>query len=370
VLVEVHFEMHSRILLTHPFMFAYNDINPAGMRRVCHSAISMLSLHPKDVLFSDLEVPEHPKIYHLMNGRLIYQQAKRPPVYIEKGAWVCEANLWTRWTHIGTLRATSECRLLVLDAMKFQELVSSFPTEHASLYAQEFVDWLNVPDAQQTDLGPNRDEAADLVVRAFPLEDNDEDEDGEGDRRSSLGRGSGRSTFFRRGNSLFLGGGRRNSAESGNLVTRISTAIVNTRASVMGLASGVSENSAARLRAVGFTRWRRGSGNNLQPIIPEFEAKEDDEGGDPFSVDRCSVMTGQTDGPVRMSVMTTESFSGPMDWRSGPGRTSVMSGALSSGGRASVMSGNVMPGMRPPGPRGGGFFGNGRRASVLAEEED
>jgi len=142
VLVEVHFEIHSRVLFNHPFMLAYSEVNPAGMRRVCHSAISMLSVHGKDVLFSDLE-----------------------------------AVLWTKWTHRGTLRASTEARLLLLDAPKFQEVVSAFPSDHAAMYAEEYVLWLNRHSEEASDAGPSLQEACTMIDNAFGEMDSSEEDD-------------------------------------------------------------------------------------------------------------------------------------------------------------------------------------------------
>jgi len=204
VLVEVHFEIHSRVLLTHPFMLAYNDINPAGMRRVCHSAISMTSLHTKDILFSDLEYPEEPKMFFITGGKLLYQQSRKAPAFLEKGVWMCEPNLWTMWHHFGSLRAVSESRLLVLDALKFQDIISSFPSDHAGLYALEFVDWLNeMLDKgvdMLTDRGPDREASAEMVYRAFP--DDEDDEDLFEETRTS-NRGSAQGVFRRAATSVW-----------------------------------------------------------------------------------------------------------------------------------------------------------------------
>lgn len=222
VLVEVHFEIHSKVVLNHPFMNSYNDVNPAGMRRVCHSAISMLSLHTKDMLFTDLEHPDHPKMFYVLSGRLMYTTSKGDPQLIEHGCWICEANMWTRWTHCGTLRAVCECRLLVVDSIKFQDIISSFPTDHAGLYAQEFVDWLNMVGVDnQCDAGPCRDETVDMVMRAFPLEDDLESEDEIG-KRASETRTSGKGMFKRAASSVWGSqnkhhhhhhGGRRSSVD-------------------------------------------------------------------------------------------------------------------------------------------------------------
>lgn len=177
VLVEVHFEIHSKVLFQHPFMQCYNDINPAGMRRVCHAAISMLSLSQKDVLFSDLEVPERPKMYFIVSGKLLYQRTGKSPIYLEQGGWLVEPVLWTKWVHCGTLRASAESRFMVIDAAKFQDIVSAFPTDHASEYAAQFVDWLNNQGYDLSDIGASVDEITGMVSRAFDEDGSDSDED-------------------------------------------------------------------------------------------------------------------------------------------------------------------------------------------------
>merc|ERR1712176_393315 len=42
--VELHFEVHSVTLLNHRFFMKYNDVNPMGLRRVCHSSVTPLAV--------------------------------------------------------------------------------------------------------------------------------------------------------------------------------------------------------------------------------------------------------------------------------------------------------------------------------------
>merc|ERR1719267_237507 len=70
LLVEVHYDIYSKPLLEHPFFYCYSKVNPAGIRKVCHTAIEMLSLHTKDVLFNDFEVSERPMTYFVVSGKL------------------------------------------------------------------------------------------------------------------------------------------------------------------------------------------------------------------------------------------------------------------------------------------------------------
>eukprot|EP00929_Paragymnodinium_shiwhaense_P008429 TRINITY_DN112384_c0_g1_i1.p1 TRINITY_DN112384_c0_g1~~TRINITY_DN112384_c0_g1_i1.p1 ORF type:complete len:1128 (+),score=285.19 TRINITY_DN112384_c0_g1_i1:86-3469(+) len=178
VMVELHFDMHYRILEGHPFMEAYHEINPAGIRRVCHTAISELNLHTRDVLFTDLEVPSDPRMFFLMSGEMYYMQ-DRSVKTVEKGQWLSEGVLWTKWRHCGTARAKTETRLLVIDADNFAESISSFPSDHASNYAEEFVKYINSLGKARTDLGSSKDEVRCMIDLAFPQESDLEDESDE-----------------------------------------------------------------------------------------------------------------------------------------------------------------------------------------------
>merc|ERR1719198_949764 len=54
-------------------------------------------------------------------------------------SWIAEAAIWTSdWVYIGNLRATSDCELLALDALTFQELIGN---TQADFYARAFAEW-------------------------------------------------------------------------------------------------------------------------------------------------------------------------------------------------------------------------------------
>merc|ERR1712217_84095 len=84
--------------------------------------------------------------------------------------WVSEAVLWTHdWVHCGMLRAATDCRLLALDAQKFQESCGSFASTHAHQYAVAFVKELNEEDADfQTDINEYSPSLGDLLSEIFP----------------------------------------------------------------------------------------------------------------------------------------------------------------------------------------------------------
>lgn len=174
---ELHFEVYSPVLLVHPFFAAYKDFNLPGVYRMCHYAINRMTFSTGDIVFSENECPAVPKMFLVGRGSLEYVQhqastdghAEQTTVYVHASNWLSEAVLWTDWTHHGTLRATSECQLLTLDAMKFQSIVSKFPTNNVKIYAEEFVKMLSTTNYMDlTDVGVVRAEIEWALYIAFP----------------------------------------------------------------------------------------------------------------------------------------------------------------------------------------------------------
>mmetsp|Transcript_53286 Transcript_53286/g.84570 ORF Transcript_53286/g.84570 Transcript_53286/m.84570 type:complete len:194 (+) Transcript_53286:2-583(+) len=106
------------------------DKDRAVLRKLCDTAVSSTHLASSDVLFS--VGGRCAQMYFLTTGLLNYDPQRKGcvavPVY--KGLWCCEAVLWTRWVHRGSMKAKLECELIGLVASKFQDIVS-----------QECVDW-------------------------------------------------------------------------------------------------------------------------------------------------------------------------------------------------------------------------------------
>lgn len=189
LMIEVHFEVHSEILMKHPFFWCFNEVNPAGIRKVCHTAVNWLSLTTGDILFSDLETPTAPTMYFVMMGSMEYKRpigdlGRLDTTYVVAPQWLCEGALWTSWVHCGTARANTETRLLALDAAKFQDIGSNLSTQHLGKYAEGFVELMNAIERQnQSDVGDDANELSDVIAYAFPelQGDEDEDDDEEGD---------------------------------------------------------------------------------------------------------------------------------------------------------------------------------------------
>merc|ERR1712007_267723 len=90
--VEIHFEVHSTTLFFHPFFDCYNEVNPMGLRQVCHTAVSPLSLSSGDVLFGTREKSQLRMLF-VIHGNLLYQRVEFDAQVIKGHQWMCEATL-------------------------------------------------------------------------------------------------------------------------------------------------------------------------------------------------------------------------------------------------------------------------------------
>lgn len=177
---ELHFEIYSPTLLTHPLFERLQVETPRVIQHICHSAVSLMSLVQDDLVFSRGELPANPKMLFVLDGRLSYTQDGLTTCVVTGGQWLCEQVLWTQWVYHGNLQAMCPCRLLALDAAAFCKAASRSATSGFDLgrYATRFVSWQNSDNSLRTDVGRMQD-CVRLVYQAY----------GKG-RRYSLGLGS------------------------------------------------------------------------------------------------------------------------------------------------------------------------------------
>lgn len=138
--VEIHFEMYSPVFKVHPFFDQYIRMYPQVMDKVCHLAISTLLVSQGDVIFCEGEIPSQPCMYMTCNGMFEYEVEDDTVITFGGRTWLSEASLWTAWMHQGDFRSTSDGRLCVLDAHKFQDISGHFehpffaPVQYAEAY--------------------------------------------------------------------------------------------------------------------------------------------------------------------------------------------------------------------------------------------
>lgn len=168
--IELHFEMHMPILSTHPLLRNYVKLNEAAMHAVCNEAVFKRALMQGDTAFHEGEMAAIPMMYFVVQGRLVYKQDLES-FSVFPSDWACEANLWTSWLHVGTLRCKTQATLLLLNAEIFQAVCGRFPDGDGLLakYAHGFVERLNSSlTSELTDLKDETMELEDLAERCCP----------------------------------------------------------------------------------------------------------------------------------------------------------------------------------------------------------
>jgi len=169
LMAELHYELHMRHLIMHPFFAHYADINPTGVRAVCHSSVYFMSYQEGDVLFFECEVSTVPATFFLLEGKFMYTKEDGCHEVVKPGTWVAEQELWTKWQHQGQLVARTDCRVMILNAESFAKGLHGFPSVHARLYASLFVSRLNEQKpVDLTDIAdPDSAQLQDIVELTF-----------------------------------------------------------------------------------------------------------------------------------------------------------------------------------------------------------
>jgi len=179
--MELNFEIYAPVFEIHPFFACYLTRCPRILRKVFHRAASHTPVSMGDVIFTEGEIPTQPRMFIVCSGSFHYTRENYQPDTVHEGQWISEGSLWTVWIHRGDLRAFHDSRLVVLDAMLFQEIVTYFDHKdfNPKTYVKLYIDYLNsaeVRKIQITDLPLGDDMEHRMVQRYF-----------EGQRRSTLG---------------------------------------------------------------------------------------------------------------------------------------------------------------------------------------
>merc|ERR1719198_1784836 len=93
------------------------------------------------------------------HGQLKYGGAlgsiREPEQDMDPGDWAVEWVLWTEWEYLGTLRAVSDCKLMMLNGRSLKDVARNCPTSDFELktYAAEYVKELNSSSTEISDLG-------------------------------------------------------------------------------------------------------------------------------------------------------------------------------------------------------------------------
>jgi len=149
---ELQLSMSVPHLSVHPLFEHLRASYAATMSRMANTTISQKFLAPGDSLFYPGEAATH--MYFVVQGRLQYLRVdpsgKENFEIVEKDEdWISEPVLWTpAWVHLGVLGAEIECDLLLIDAARFNAIISLNPAVYRIVrgYAKNFLAWINGQD--------------------------------------------------------------------------------------------------------------------------------------------------------------------------------------------------------------------------------
>mmetsp|Transcript_75927 Transcript_75927/g.180497 ORF Transcript_75927/g.180497 Transcript_75927/m.180497 type:complete len:1076 (-) Transcript_75927:92-3319(-) len=113
-------------LSNHPFVRVVFQVDSGLCRDMCAQAVDFIVLPVEDNLFLSGSAASH--TYLVVGGRLRYIQTPQSSMvqcttetFAEKDSWISEAALWTHWTHVGTVEASTVTELMRINA---SEMVS------------------------------------------------------------------------------------------------------------------------------------------------------------------------------------------------------------------------------------------------------
>mmetsp|Transcript_41426 Transcript_41426/g.107206 ORF Transcript_41426/g.107206 Transcript_41426/m.107206 type:complete len:796 (-) Transcript_41426:238-2625(-) len=152
------------ILTPHPFFKAFAQTDSGAMNQLCNFAVKQSSLMEGDTVFCEGVTDDHMYVL-LQNSRLSYEfQQKRRATQRGRSFivdthghdrsehdktpledWCCEAALWTKWVHLGSMRALDVSNVLSIKGEIIQKIALSHHLVHAGTakYAQAWVERLN-----------------------------------------------------------------------------------------------------------------------------------------------------------------------------------------------------------------------------------
>jgi len=193
---ELQYEVSFKCLMSHPFFEKARTVSSMSTFQLAAQALSVEMLASRDTIFNPGTLAT--AMFIVAFGQLKYQKMDELNIEetddtnkLTKDDWACEHALWTKWTHMGCLRAVSEVRLVAIDVKKFQDVVNKDPIAWnlAHTYAEKYVDWLNATSrGDLTDvahhiqmcfqvrhfLAPSRTGRAKMTVKALGLLDSDD----------------------------------------------------------------------------------------------------------------------------------------------------------------------------------------------------
>lgn len=153
---QLKIESFAPLVNRHPLFRLWGEVESTAVEYLCCHAITYRFLEIGDDFLGVGDPGTH--MYLHISGQLNYHDHGRPDThmrggtpskigtaFVEEGSWLCEAALWSIWTHVGSFVAVTACHLMCLHVATFWEAVSKFPNiglitkEYGRLFHQRLI---------------------------------------------------------------------------------------------------------------------------------------------------------------------------------------------------------------------------------------
>jgi len=118
--IDLQIELSWRPMLVHPFFKLAAQVDVLVMKAMCCEATDWQVLAPYENLFLAGNAAKH--AHFILTGELTYTQEPltskelaHSETSVPVETWLCEAALWTHWTHVGTIESHAACQVLILE---------------------------------------------------------------------------------------------------------------------------------------------------------------------------------------------------------------------------------------------------------------
>jgi len=120
LLLDLKLGIYQKHLMKYPFFRLISSLTPEILPDLCQCATHLV-VQPGDGIFKP--GAESNSVHYVFQGLLRYVQEPMTSTVIrtqctvvEESAWVSEAAFWTKWLHVGSLHAWTECELITFAA--------------------------------------------------------------------------------------------------------------------------------------------------------------------------------------------------------------------------------------------------------------
>mmetsp|Transcript_69771 Transcript_69771/g.167499 ORF Transcript_69771/g.167499 Transcript_69771/m.167499 type:complete len:223 (+) Transcript_69771:2-670(+) len=166
-------------LHVHPLFLHLDSFSAVTVQRLATTAISRKQMARRDKVFIPSETATH--MYFPVTGVLKYYRVIHEECGGDKEVktervdgnedWIAEPVLFTySWIHLGTLMATTEADLLMIEAKGFSQAIKLNPQAHLCVqgYAAKFLEWLNSIDPDYLSDIAQGEHVSDMIQTFIP----------------------------------------------------------------------------------------------------------------------------------------------------------------------------------------------------------